>query len=218
MTVIRIDAAMSYGKKQAAEYEDEREHALPAEEGEVWVNTMRALAGTGFLNSRLLDVGAGTGLLTSVMKQAGLRVVGLEPSLAMIQQGLKRNHNLERSDFVPGHADQTGLFDPDSFDWLHSRQALCHLAEPRKAFGFWHRWLKPGGHVLLVDGFWTRSESSSLDPKTHPFAFVDDAFAGVHCPARSFTELNEARNAVWPSSAHRYVVAGRKNWRQPRKE
>lgn len=203
---------------QALSYEDSCEHQLPPEEAQAWVAEMRAWTKAGRLQGTVLDIGAGTGLLTAVMKQAGLPVVGLELSPQMIKQGLRLNQSLEPSDFRLGHADEAGLFPAGSFDWIVSRQVLCHLTDPQSTFAIWHQWLKPNGSVMLVDGLWQASPASSLDPATQPFAFLKNAqpVAGALnaagftiLRAEIFDELNAARTARCKNTTPRYVVVGR---------
>jgi SAM-dependent methyltransferase len=212
---------MSYDKDDAVVYEDDREHALPPGEANAWLAEMRRLAGHSPLQGRLLDVGAGTGLLTVAMKEAGLSVSGLEPSSAMIAEGLRRHLTLQQGDFVIGQvigqADDTGLFTPQSFEWVVSRQVLCHLCDPEKAFATWHSWLKPGGHAVLVDGFWPRSSWPEFNLVNQPFAALTDvaplanALSGAGfrvLKAETFQELNEGRESRSSGSRPRYVVVG----------
>lgn len=208
---------MNYDKEHAAVYEDDREHTLPPGEADAWLAEMHRLAGHSPIRGRLLDIGAGTGLLTVAMKEAGLSVTGLELSSAMIMEGLRRHPILQREDFVIGQADDISLFAPQSFEWVVSRQVLCHLCEPEKAFATWHTWLKPGGHAVLVDGFWPRSSWPESNLANQPFAALTDVTPVAHAlsgagfqvlKADPFHELNEARESRSPGSRPRYVVVG----------
>lgn len=210
---------MSYDEEQAARYEDDREHVLPPEEAAPWLAEMGALPGVPRSCCRLLDVGAGTGLLTAVMKEAGFAVTGLEPSASMIMHGLKQNSSLQRSDFIRGQAGDVNLFEEGSFDWIVSRQVLCHLSEPEKVFTVWLRWLKPGGQVMLVDGFWPRSSWLDSQLAKQPFASVGSARPVADAlsiaeftilRAEPFRKLNDARAKRWQSTTGRYVVVGQR--------
>jgi SAM-dependent methyltransferase len=210
---------MSYGKEQAAAYEDQPEHMLLPEEARAWLAEMLAVAGGVPPQGRLLDIGAGTGLLTAVMKAASFRVTGLEPSPAMIAQGLKRSPILRRDDFAQGAADDAGLFEAGRFDWIVSRQTLCHLTEPAACFAIWRRWLGPGGHVLLVDGFWAKSSWTDSQREAQPFAALDNALPVAEALAGAgftvlksgpFAALDEARAGRFPNTKPRYLVAARK--------
>jgi len=59
--------------------------------------------------------------------------------------------------FVRGDTIRDGnLFPNHSFDMIVSRQVVCHLTDPLTAFHHWHTWLKPHGHVMVIDGLWSR--------------------------------------------------------------
>lgn len=52
----------------------------------------------------------------------------------------------------------TDLFPAGSFDAVISRQVVCHLHDPLRAFRHWHTWIEPGGIAVVIDGFWSRQE------------------------------------------------------------
>lgn len=210
---------MSYDEIGAARYDDDPEHRLPPEEVETWLAVMTALAGKERPPARVLDIGAGTGLLTVALKAAGYAVSGLEPSGPMVERALERNPALRRHDFVVGASDDAALFAAGAFDWIVSRQVLCHLVDPHRAFSAWAGWLRPGGRVLLVDGFWRASDWPAHERARQPFAAVQsarpvaEALSSVGFEilrAGPFGELNLARAGLWPGTTPRYLVAARK--------
>ncbi len=210
---------MSYGEEAAPGYEDHPEHKLPPEEAFAWLQEMARWTAGQRPSGRLLDVGAGTGLLTAVMKCAGYAVQGLEPSRAMIHQALARNPSMRREEFLNGKADDADRFKTEAFDWIISRQVLCHLTYPAKAFAACSRWLRPGGHIMLVDGFWGQSSWKAADLARQPFAAVRSAddvadmlsLAGFEIlRAGMFDELNLARAAALPGTVGRYLVVARR--------
>lgn len=210
---------MSYGPEDAIAYGPQREHALPDEEGRAWLALMSALAAPASLSGRALDIGAGTGFLTSLLKRAGLTVTGLEPSEAMIGQALKEDASLVAVDFVRGSAGDGNLFPPDCFDWIVCRQVLCHLSGAEHIFGAWHRWLRPGGSLVVVDGFWSRSGWGAAALAVQPFAALTSAAPVSEALARAgfdilrageFDEVNAARRAAFGECVMRYVVVARK--------
>lgn len=210
---------MTYDADHAARYEEDREHTLPAEEAEAWLAQMLGASQATSHRGTVLDVGAGTGLLTAVLHRAGYEVVGLEPARPMIEEALRRNPRMSASVFVEGRSHDIGLFAEQTFDWIVSRQVLCHLAEPGAAFGAWHRWLKPGGWLMLVDGFWRRSAWSDVSLRRQPFASITSAapvaellaLAGFEIARTGpFGELNLARSDHWPDTTPRYVVTARR--------
>ena len=60
---------------------------------------------------------------------------------------------------VQGHCDgaeDAERFEPGSFDVVAARQVVNGLYDPLAAFRHWHRWLRPGGAVLVVEGLYGR--------------------------------------------------------------
>ncbi len=99
---------------------------------------------------RLLDVASGTGL----MAQAGSRVMGgdqfitcVEPSDGMIAEARKK---LPNARFVQSGAESMPLED-DGYDFLTVGYALRHFADLTATFREFHRVLKPGGRVLILE-------------------------------------------------------------------
>lgn len=91
---------MSYDADHAARYDEDREHTLPTEEADAWLARMIAVSKATSHRGKVLDVGAGTGLLTAVLHRAGYEVVGLEPARPMIEEALRRNPRRSASVFV----------------------------------------------------------------------------------------------------------------------
>jgi SAM-dependent methyltransferase len=48
------------------------------------------------------------------------------------------------------------LFAEAQFDVVACRQVVNGLHDPLLAFRHWHRWLKPGGAVVVIDGLYGR--------------------------------------------------------------
>lgn len=145
---------MGYDLHGALGYEADPQHSLPDGEAEVWLDLLRGLSGRNRLGGTALDIGSGTGHLALILKSAGLDVIGLEPSTAMIARGLLLHQELSPSNFRAGKAHDKGLFPKARFDWLVSRQVLCHLEDPASCLRTWRYWLRPGGFMVLVDGYW----------------------------------------------------------------
>jgi ubiquinone/menaquinone biosynthesis C-methylase UbiE len=100
----------------------------------------------------VLDVGCGTGFLALLLAELGHRVTGADAADEMLalaeekaaQAGLAVD--LQRAD-----AEQLP-FDDDSFDLVVERHVIWTLPEPRVALSEWSRVLRPGGHLVLVEG------------------------------------------------------------------
>lgn len=107
----------------------------------------------------VLDVGAGSGALCSVLAQLPqVALTALEPSAAMVAR-LRENPEFAAHRVVQASCDQPGdaaLFPAGSFDVVASRQTVNGLHDPLAAFRHWHHWLKPGGLVVVIDGLYGR--------------------------------------------------------------
>jgi len=98
---------------------------------------------------RALDVGVGTGLvareMVKIVGQAEL-VCGIDPS-----RGMMANAHLPTGvQLLPGRAEDIPFADA-SFDFLCMGYALRHISDLRAAFNEFHRVLKPGGKLCLLE-------------------------------------------------------------------
>jgi SAM-dependent methyltransferase len=111
----------------------------------------------------ILDSGAGTGRLCKLLSRLdGLSISALEPSPAMARS-LKAKAGLEGVDVFCGFCDAEGdrmHYEESQFDVVVSRQLVNGLFDPMTAFRNWKLWLAPGGAVVLIDVFYSRSSWS----------------------------------------------------------
>lgn len=98
---------------EAAEYEEDPGYRIADSVLPHWRKLLDP-EGRGLAGLRILDVGAGTGVLSRILADLGAEVT--------------------------------------------ARQSVCCLHDPAQAFRNWRLWLKPGGEVLIVDGFWGPAE------------------------------------------------------------
>ena len=110
----------------------------------------RTLARAGLRpRMKLLDVATGTGQVARAAARI-LRdprgVVGLDPSTGMLREA-RRVH---AGPLVQGRAEDIPLRD-DVFDMLSMGFALRHVAALEIAFAEYHRVLKPGGRLLILE-------------------------------------------------------------------
>ncbi len=105
-------------------------------------------------DSVVADIGAGTGILTSLLLSNGNVVFAVEPNREMREQA-ERLLGWETGFLsVPGTAEATTL-PAGKFDLIIAGQAF-HWFEPTKARAEFARILKPGGWVVLV---WNEREA-----------------------------------------------------------
>jgi demethylmenaquinone methyltransferase/2-methoxy-6-polyprenyl-1,4-benzoquinol methylase len=99
----------------------------------------------------VLDVGCGTGLLArqaiSLIGPHG-RLLGVDPSPGMLAQADLAG--LPGVELMEGSAETLPAAD-SSFDFVTMGYALRHIGDVRAAFEEFHRVLKPGGTVLVLE-------------------------------------------------------------------
>lgn len=97
----------------------------------------------------LLDVACGTGLVAVEAAQllgSAKRITGLDPSAGMLAIARTK----VAAHFILGRAEQMPLAD-DAFDFLTLGYALRHVTNLAVTFQEFHRVLKPGGRLLILE-------------------------------------------------------------------
>ncbi|QDU63445.1 hypothetical protein Pan216_43250 [Planctomycetes bacterium Pan216] len=92
----------------------------------------------------VVDLGAGTGIFSRQLIDAGLRVVAVEPNDAMRRQA----EEVSGVRWTKGTFEETGL-DNASTDWICAAQSF-HWAEPARALPELARVLRPGGGLTVI--------------------------------------------------------------------
>lgn len=97
----------------------------------------------------VLDVAMGTGLMAreqmAIVGPAG-RICGLDPSLGMLRRAMQTL----RISAVLGRAERLP-FDRQQFDFLSMGYALRHVSDLRAAMAEFHRVLRPGGRLCILE-------------------------------------------------------------------
>lgn len=141
-------------KSAALTYDPITQYAIPP--NETWVR-QEAIDAITVKPTRILDLGCGTGSTTLLLKQTfqSAEVIGLDlsPYMLAVAETKAKQAGLDIK-FYHGLAEETGCFEPQSFD-LVTASLLFHETPPeiaiaiaREAF----RLLKAGGEVMILDG------------------------------------------------------------------
>ena len=103
-------------------------------------------------SARVLDVGTGTGHLALALAPRVARVVGLDPTRAMLREAQAEalRRGVENVDFLLGEAEDP-LFRDGVFDLVTCRRAAHHFGDLPRALAEARRVLRPGGHLLVDD-------------------------------------------------------------------
>jgi SAM-dependent methyltransferase len=171
--------------------------------------------------SRVLDAGAGTGVVCSLLRRLpSLELNALEPSPAMLAV-LQARPELANVVAVCGYCDEpqdAERFAAGAFDAIVARQLVNGLFDPLVAFRHWHRWLRPGGVAVVIEGLygrdgWTGRWEDEVDvlplaatQSTATVPYLLEA-CGFHVEA---VEQMAAVNALPVTRTPRYVVVARK--------
>jgi len=108
----------------------------------------------GAPGKRALDIGTGTGQFAVYLARGGFDVTGIDISAAMIAEARRYAADQRlQINFMTGDAESLDFADR-TFDVVVSRNLLWTLPRPYQALMEWRRVLKPGGRLMLSDGFW----------------------------------------------------------------
>jgi ubiquinone/menaquinone biosynthesis C-methylase UbiE len=98
-------------------------------------------------NKKILDVGAGTGRLTIMLRDHRAEVTALDTSEKMLEILHRKNKHIQ---VVVGDAENLP-FENDSFDIVTAAFLIVHLKNPTRFFDEVYRVLKPGGLFLVTN-------------------------------------------------------------------
>jgi ubiquinone/menaquinone biosynthesis C-methylase UbiE len=140
-----------YWSTRASSYDAGRGHGIEhMRERPAWLALIGQHLGPG-ASRKALDLATGTGEIALLLHEAGFDVTGIDFAEPMLDRA--RSKALQRGAsirFLMRDVDET--HEPDaSYDVLVTRNLVWTLVDPTATFAEWHRLLKPGGRLLIVD-------------------------------------------------------------------
>jgi carbamoyltransferase len=101
-------------------------------------------------NTRILEVGCGTGQLSNFLGVACRQVIGADLCLNSLKLGeaFRRQHGLSRVRFVQMNLFRPA-FKPEQFDVVLCNGVLHHTSDPRGGFESLVPLVRPGGHIII---------------------------------------------------------------------
>jgi SAM-dependent methyltransferase len=130
--------------------------------------------------ARILDIGAGTGIVLKILQDMG-EAFGIELS----QQGIKylRKRKLKR--IICADADQSLPFKNDSFTLITCLDVLEHLEKDVKLLEEMIRVSKPGGHILVAVPafkiFWSPHDVALHHKRRYTRKDILERIHGMNC-------------------------------------
>jgi 2-polyprenyl-3-methyl-5-hydroxy-6-metoxy-1,4-benzoquinol methylase len=137
----------------AARFDDQPDHGLrDPTVRRAWVELLREHLPTP--PAAVLDAGCGTGSLSVALAELGHQVTGIDLSPAMLALAKKKAAAAGvsiRYELMDAAAPRLAA---GRYQAVVCRHLLWALPEPAAVLRRWARLLKPGGRLVLIEGFW----------------------------------------------------------------
>lgn len=151
------DEIKAYWSARAETFDTQPGHEIFSEnERQAWQALFAQHLGRGE-DRKALDLACGTAVISHILDDIGFAVTGMDWAEPMLERARVKARQRQRNiRFLMGDAENT--MEPDaSFDVVTNRHLVWTLVDPAAAFREWHRVLKPGGKLLVVDGDFVNS-------------------------------------------------------------
>jgi ubiquinone/menaquinone biosynthesis C-methylase UbiE len=170
-------------QKQAKGFSDNR-LSLNREDLLKWISCSLQLQA----NHKVLDVAAGTGILSRHLAPSVQEVISIDISLDMIAEGqrLNKTSNITNIEYLNANVEQLPVHG-DSFDLVISRLAFHHFMNPSKVLGEMSRVCKPSGMISIID--MVSSEDHELSNQYNHYERLRDPSHTTALKPSEFIEL-----------------------------
>ncbi|NLS07074.1 methyltransferase domain-containing protein [Rhizobium sp. P32RR-XVIII] len=145
------DEIKAYWSVRAETFDTQPGHEIFSEaERAAWHELILRHLGEG-KSRRALDLASGTGVVSHLLDDLGFSVTGIDWAEPMLERArAKAKSRGQAIRFLMGDAENTMEADA-SYDIIINRHLVWTLVDPKAAFAEWHRVLKPGGKLLIID-------------------------------------------------------------------
>lgn len=137
---------------------------VPAQDSEEYLEWVKVVADLlPSTPSEVLDLATGTGFVAMIAAGLGHRVTAIDLAEPMLEiarakaQGKGLSVTFRYGDAVAPE------FPEKSFDAVVSRHLFWTLRDPVTALHNWRILLRPGGRMVVIDGFWFKPETEAGD-------------------------------------------------------
>lgn len=146
------DEIKAYWSLRAETFDTQPGHEIFSEdERAAWHALFRKHLGEGE-GRAALDLACGTAVISHLLDDLGFKVTGLDWAEPMLERArAKAKARGRQIRFLMGDAERT-MEDDATYDVITNRHLVWTLVDPPACFREWHRVLKPGGKLLIVDG------------------------------------------------------------------
>lgn len=146
------DEIKAYWSLRAETFDTQPGHEIFSdEERAAWHALLRKHLGQGE-GRAALDLACGTAVVSHLLVDLGFKVTGLDWAEPMLERARAKAKARGREiRFLLGDAERTMESD-DTYDVITNRHLVWTLVDPLACFREWHRVLKTGGKMLIVDG------------------------------------------------------------------
>ena len=170
----RLQESRQYWDDLASSFDDEPDHGLrDSLVLEAWTELLKTWIPAA--NATILDIGCGTGSLSVILARLGHTVTGIDLSPSMISlartkaaaYGLEIEFHIMDASHVQ--------FAEHQFDMILCRHLLWALSEPEQVLQRWIKLLKPGGRLILIEGYWRTGAGLHAEEFTEmlPSSFIN---------------------------------------------
>lgn len=146
------DEIKAYWSIRAETFDSQPGHEIFSEEERAaWQALFRRHIGEG-RGRTAFDLACGTAVVSHLLDDLGYKVTGMDWAEPMLERARAKAKVRGRAiRFLMGDAENT--MEPDgAYDVIVNRHLVWTLVDPLAAFREWHRVLKPGGKLLVIDG------------------------------------------------------------------